>query len=205
MATLPFLGTSSALPTVDRTNTILAVTGQTPGRGLLIDCGGAVYTRLEQAHIAPDALADLFITHAHIDHIGSLPSLIESWRLAGRTAPLRIIAIPEVLAVARALIATFSFELTLDRWSFDITFHPVENGQALRLGGIGLVDDRLRRQLGVPWSRSDELQFRAMGALSRGLSPLMPERLKVMGPAQLRWRRKAIATGPLGAAGQIAA
>jgi uncharacterized protein (DUF2236 family) len=78
-------------------------------------------------------------------------------------------------------------------------------GQALRLGGIGLVDDPLRRRLGVPWSRSDEFQFRAMGAVSRGLSPLMPERLKVMGPAQLRWRRKAIATGPLGGAGQIAA
>jgi ribonuclease Z len=134
MATLHFLGTASALPTAERTNTALAVTSETPGRGVLIDCGGSVYERLNQAHIAPDALGDLFITHAHIDHIGSLPSLIEAWRLAGRSAALRIVAIPEVLAVARRLVGTFDFELTLDRWSFDVTFDPVENGHSLRLG-----------------------------------------------------------------------
>jgi uncharacterized protein (DUF2236 family) len=78
-------------------------------------------------------------------------------------------------------------------------------GQALWLGGIGLIPDRLRRRLEIPWSRRDELQFRALGAMSRGLGPLMPERLKVMGPAQLRWRRKAIAHGPLGSASQQAA
>jgi uncharacterized protein (DUF2236 family) len=77
--------------------------------------------------------------------------------------------------------------------------------RALWLGGVGLIEDRVRRQLGVPWSRRDELQFRALGAVSRGLSPVMPHSLKVMGPAQLRWRRKAIAHGPLGPAGQIAA
>src|SRR5436305_7203583 len=77
--------------------------------------------------------------------------------------------------------------------------------QALWLGGIGLIDSELRQRLGVPWSRGEELQFRALGRLSRGLNPVMPEALKVMGPAQLRWRRKAIARGPLGPAGQIAA
>jgi len=77
--------------------------------------------------------------------------------------------------------------------------------QALWLGGIGLTPDEVRQRLGIPWGRGEELQFRALGAVSRGLTPLMPERLKVMGPAQLRWRRRAIARGPLGPQAEIAA
>jgi len=45
----------------------------------------------------------------------------------------------------------------------------------------------------------DEAQFRAFARVSRGLTPVMPERLRVMGPTQLRIRRRAIARGPLGA------
>jgi uncharacterized protein (DUF2236 family) len=70
--------------------------------------------------------------------------------------------------------------------------------QLLWLGGIGLLPAELRGRLGIPWSESEERRFRAIGVISRGLTPVMPERLKVMGPAQLRWRRKAIARGPLG-------
>jgi hypothetical protein len=40
-----------------------------------------------------------------------------------------------------------------------------------------------------------------IGAASRRLTPMMPQQLLVSGPAQLRWRRKAIARGPLGAGG----
>jgi len=77
--------------------------------------------------------------------------------------------------------------------------------QGLWLGGIGLMDPALRRRLGIPWHRREEAQFRAMGAMSRSLTPVMPERLKVMGPATLRWRRQAIAQGPLGPAAERAA
>jgi len=77
--------------------------------------------------------------------------------------------------------------------------------QALWLGGIGLLGPELRGRLGIPWSRGEQMQFRAMAAISRGLSPVLPERLKVMGPVQLRWRRRAIAKGPLGPGDQLAA
>jgi ribonuclease BN (tRNA processing enzyme) len=137
MATLSFLGTASALPTAERTNTVLAFTSQaSPGQGLLVDCGGCVYTRLMQAGIGPNELSDLFITHAHIDHIGSLPSLLESWRIAGRTTPLRIWGLSEVLDVARRLVAVFDFELTLDHWSFPVSFSAVESGSRVRLGAF---------------------------------------------------------------------
>jgi ribonuclease Z len=136
MARLVFVGTSAALPTADRANTVLALQPDTPGQGLLIDCGGDVYGALLRVGIGPNDLSDVFITHAHIDHIGGLPSLIESFRLGGRTEPLRIWALPEVLAVARALVEVFSFELTLDSWAFRVSFAAVQDGQSLTLAGM---------------------------------------------------------------------
>jgi ribonuclease BN (tRNA processing enzyme) len=135
MARIVFLGTSAALPAPDRTNTCLAVFSEAPDTGLLIDCGGDVYGSLLRAGIAPNAMSDLLITHAHIDHVGSLPSLLESFRLGGRTAPLHIWALPEVDAVVQALVTAFNFELKLDSWTFQVTFSTVSSGQELTLAG----------------------------------------------------------------------
>jgi uncharacterized protein (DUF2236 family) len=74
----------------------------------------------------------------------------------------------------------------------------VPASKALWIGGIGMMAPELRARLGIPWRRNDERAFRAMGRLSRGLEPVLPRSLKVTGPAQLKWRRKAIAHGPLG-------
>jgi uncharacterized protein (DUF2236 family) len=70
--------------------------------------------------------------------------------------------------------------------------------RALWLGGVGLLSPELRELFEIPWSRRDEREYRAFGRLSRSLEPVMPERLRIMGPAQLRMRRRAIARGPLG-------
>jgi uncharacterized protein (DUF2236 family) len=75
--------------------------------------------------------------------------------------------------------------------------------RALWLGGIGLVPSTLRKRLGIRWWATDEAAFRTLGALTRGATPVMPERLKMMGPAQLRMRRDAIARGPLGDAAAV--
>jgi uncharacterized protein (DUF2236 family) len=76
---------------------------------------------------------------------------------------------------------------------------------ATRIGGVGLMSPRLRERLGIDFSRSDQRAFDALGRISRAATPLMPRSLRVMGPAQLRIRRRAIATGPLGDAGPHAA
>jgi uncharacterized protein (DUF2236 family) len=72
-------------------------------------------------------------------------------------------------------------------------------GQALWLGGVGLMAPGLRTRLGIRWRRTDEARFRALGAVSRSLTPVLPRSLRITGPAQLRGRREAIARGPLGA------
>lgn len=70
--------------------------------------------------------------------------------------------------------------------------------KAVFLGGAGLLAPKLRARLGVAWTRRDQVEFRALSAASRALTPVLPKQLRVTGPAQLRWRRRAIARGPLG-------
>ena len=69
------------------------------------------------------------------DHIGSLPSLIESYRLGGRSKPLHIWALPEVMAVAHKRLPPSDSSCILDNWTFDVSFDEVEHGKELILGG----------------------------------------------------------------------
>jgi uncharacterized protein (DUF2236 family) len=69
----------------------------------------------------------------------------------------------------------------------------IPTSSAAMIGGLGLMSPELRTRLGVSWSWLDETRFRALGALARALGPVMPEGLRVTGPAQLRWRREQIA------------
>jgi uncharacterized protein (DUF2236 family) len=62
--------------------------------------------------------------------------------------------------------------------------------RAARLGTVGLLPRRLRERWGLPWSRGQELQLRAIGAASRGMTPVLPQSLRVMGPAYLRQRQR---------------
>ena len=147
MARVIFLGTAAALPVGDRSNTALAILGDSTSPGVLIDTGGDTYGALCRAKLAQDELSDLFITHAHIDHIGSLPSLIESYRLGGRHTPLNIYGLPEVIEAAQQIIQVFGYELTLDTWSFEVTYTAVEDGQQLPLGGMPATIARMDHTL----------------------------------------------------------
>lgn len=147
MTRLIFLGTASALPTAARGNVALALLGDPSQPGLLIDCGDGVYRALDRAEVSPDAIGDLFITHAHIDHLGGLPSLIESFRLSGRRRPLRVYALPETMAVASALMDTFAFELTLDHWSYKVHFTTVDEDAELTFLGAPARLYRMRHSI----------------------------------------------------------
>ncbi len=66
---------------------------------------------------------------------------------------------------------------------------------AARMSGlatIGMLPPLLRRRFGLRWTRAQELELRAVGAASRGATPLMPAGLRRMGPAWLNRRRGAI-------------
>jgi uncharacterized protein (DUF2236 family) len=70
--------------------------------------------------------------------------------------------------------------------------------QMIWMGGAGLLSPALRKRLGIRWTPLDEAAFWALGAATRACGPVMPERLRITGPAHLRSRRDAIAHGPLG-------
>jgi uncharacterized protein (DUF2236 family) len=72
--------------------------------------------------------------------------------------------------------------------------------RAVWLAVIGLLEPAVRRRLGLRWTTVDEAQFRVLSVVSRGLGPVMPASLKVMGPEHLRWRTAEIEAGPLGRA-----
>lgn len=135
MTRVMFLGTAAALPTGDRGATALALIGDPSEPGLLIDCGDGVYRALLRAEIGPDAIGDLLITHAHIDHLGALPSLLESWRLAGRRRPLRIFTLPETLEIVRKLLDAFSFEFTLDDLRYPVHMRAADEATELTFLG----------------------------------------------------------------------
>jgi uncharacterized protein (DUF2236 family) len=70
--------------------------------------------------------------------------------------------------------------------------------EALRIATVGLLPPVLRERFGVEWGALSQTEFRAMGAASRALGPILPSRLRNMGPSYLEWRAHEIARGPLG-------
>jgi uncharacterized protein (DUF2236 family) len=72
--------------------------------------------------------------------------------------------------------------------------------RGLRVMSTGLLPPVLRERFGLSWTTVNRIEFRAAAAASRAAGPLIPDRLRHIGPEYLRWRSGDIARGPLGAA-----
>ena len=70
--------------------------------------------------------------------------------------------------------------------------------RALKAATLGLLPPILRERFGVRWGDRQQTELRALGRASRALTPVMPARLRCVGPEYLRMRREAIAKGALG-------
>ena len=105
MATVHLLGTGAAISGEGRTTTMLALTDG-PST-LIIDCGGDVMARMQQACIAPASVDALFLTHEHIDHVGGFPLFYKKLWLAGRERPLPVYGLPQALMQAARCFATY--------------------------------------------------------------------------------------------------
>ncbi len=128
----------------------------------------------------------------------STDELPKTWDAFGpylREVSESVLAPTESLAAVLRSVRRSAPPLPLPRPVWNVVRIP--SRRALWLGGIGLLEPRLRDRLRIPWTERDERDFQALGRLARGLTPLMPAPLRVMGPGQLRVRRRAIAHGPL--------
>ena len=96
------------MPTVGHDNVSLAIEGEEST--LLVDCAGSPLVKLQLAGIEPSEIGYLLFTHRHPDHMYGYPILMLDLWLLGQSVPLQVVAEPESLQTAKALLKAFRFE-----------------------------------------------------------------------------------------------
>ncbi len=173
MIQVTFLGTSAALPTVDRN--VAGLMMQREGELFLFDCGEGTQRQLMR-YGAGFTFEDIFFSHYHSDHTLGLPGLLRSLGMMARTAPLRLHGPRGAHKQLGQLVA-----LGQERVKFPIEIIEVEPGQRIPRGEfdfhvgeashrgdcvayalvehdrLGRFDPELARSLGIPegplWGR----------------------------------------------------
>jgi len=136
MARVITLGTAAAIPDKDHANTYLAVEGE---QGFyLIDCGDNPIVRIQRMGLTPERLRGLIITHFHPDHVFGVPILLMDTWILGRTDPLPVYGLQDV-------IERFEAMMTLFRWQewpklFPVPCRPIPE----EVGALVLEDDEFR-------------------------------------------------------------
>lgn len=167
------LGTSAAVPTVDRSVAALMIARE--GDLLLFDCGEG--TQRQMMRYGPGfGVNDIFVTHFHADHTLGIPGLLRTMGLQGRTAPLHLFGPRGAARHLGALVALgmerprFPVEITelrvgdvVPRGEYDLVTAPAAHkGECLAYAlvehpRLGRFDPERARTLGVPegplWGR----------------------------------------------------
>ncbi len=121
MAEWIVLGSAHAVPDAHHANTHFVLTDGE--RTLLVDAPCEVVPRLRQAGISPWHLTAIILTHFHPDHTAGMPMLLmDSW-LQGRTAPLHIYALEDVIERLQRLMSLYRWENWPD--FFPVVFHAI--------------------------------------------------------------------------------
>ena len=152
---LRFLGTSASRPTVERNVSSIAVIRE--GETLMFDCGEGTQRQMMRYGIT-FALADIFFTHMHADHMLGVTGLLRTLALQGRTEPMNLygpVGSEKMLWRAITLGSEKQhfeikvFELTPDtplkRHGYSIIPFPVEHGDRAAIGYHIAEETRLGR------------------------------------------------------------
>jgi ribonuclease Z len=131
MMQVTFLGTSAAVPTVDRNVSGLML--QREGELLLFDCGEGTQRQMMR-YTAGFAVEDIFLTHYHADHTLGIPGLLRTMGLQGRTAPVRLHGPRGAQKHLGALVA-----LGMERTKFPVEIVELRAGEVLARGEYDLV------------------------------------------------------------------
>ena len=127
------LGCSGAIARDCKTTSFLV------DQDVLIDAGTGVgdLTREEMLRVQ-----DVFLTHAHLDHIACLPLMVDTIAAARAGQPLRVHALPHTLAALRQHIFNDLIWPDFSRLPTPqaplVTFHPLEVGAVRQLQGCTL-------------------------------------------------------------------
>ena len=165
--TVRFLGTSASRPTVERNVTSVAMIRE--GETLLFDCGEGTQRQMMRYGIS-FALADIFFTHMHADHMLGVIGLFRTLSLQGRTEPMRLWGPRGSAALLRQAIALgsdkqpFSLEINevtpdspIARKGYSIVPYTADHKDKVALGFALVEEIRLgrfnpdkARELGIP-------------------------------------------------------
>ncbi|HEY2854573.1 MAG TPA: ribonuclease Z [Gemmatimonadaceae bacterium] len=128
---LRFLGTAASRPTVERNVAALAVMRE--GETLLFDCGEGTQRQMMRYHVS-FAVADVFFTHFHADHVIGIIGLMRTMSLQGRTDRLTLWGPRGATRVLRRA-EQFGF----DRLGFPVEITEIEPNQPLRRNGYDVI------------------------------------------------------------------
>ena len=130
---LTILGSSSAIPTIDRNPTAQLL--NVNERFFLIDCGEGTQVQLRKYQLSFQRISHIFISHLHGDHYFGLIGLISSMHLLGRKKDLHIHAHKELKEIIDLQLSSSNTEL-----NYPFFFHPIPEDSE----GIILEDDNLK-------------------------------------------------------------
>ena len=203
-----FLGTSASRPTVERNVTAIAMVRE--GETLLFDCGEGTQRQMMR-YGTSFALADIFFTHMHADHMLGVIGLFRTLALQGRTEPMRLwgpkgsesllmqaIAIGSDKQPFPLEIMEVAPDTLIPRKGYSILPYAVDHKDRLALGYALIEDIRLgrfnpdkAREMGIP-------EGPAWGKLHKGQSVTLDDG-RVVQPSELvgpsRAGRRIVFTG----------
>lgn len=135
-AKIIILGSSNAIPSVDRENTHLLLT--TSNRTVLVDCGINPFIRLELAGVKLESITDVILTHFHPDHVSGFPSLMMNMWLLGRREPINVHGLDYTLRRAMKMMDLFGWQAWPDFFKIIYKRVPVKEQVTL------LEDEQIR-------------------------------------------------------------
>jgi ribonuclease Z len=112
-----FAGTAGSTPTPRRGLPALLV--RRGGDRLLFDCGEGTQRQLVRSIGLPD-LADVFLTHFHLDHWLGLPGMLKTFDLRGREVPLTIhgpAGLEDVMRLLAPIVGRVGYPLNVEELS----------------------------------------------------------------------------------------
>lgn len=127
MIRIRFLGTAAARPTVARNVAGIAVLRE--GRSILWDCGEGTQRQIMRFGTG-FSFSEIFVTHAHADHVLGLPGLLRTLGLQGREDGLTIYG-PR----SAQRVLTRAVHMGVERIAFPVEVKAIEPGERVEFGG----------------------------------------------------------------------
>jgi ribonuclease Z len=122
MGKLTFLGTGRAVPDEVQENTQLLV--EEGKRVILVDCASSP-VMLSKRGVDKQNLTDIFLTHFHPDHVGTLGQLLMVFWLQGRKSLLNVYGLKETIDRAEEMMGLYDWKT----WQgfYPLIFHRISD------------------------------------------------------------------------------